>query len=58
MDCQLLKVLYCDELAVAKSSNMLSVAKSRTAELSVAEDHICCYLHIATPLVATAGVRR
>ena len=52
------KSSYCDELSVAKSSNMLSVAKSRTVELSVAKDHVRCYLLIATPLVATTGVCR
>ena len=49
------KSSYYDELLVAKSSNMLSVTKSRTVELSVAKDHVRCYLLIAPPLVATTG---
>ena len=49
------KSSYCDELLVAKSSNMLSVAKSWTVELSVAKDDVrrC----ITTASLATAGVR-
>ena len=35
------KSSYCDELSVAKSSNMLLVAKSWTVELSVAKDDVC-----------------
>ena len=52
------KSSYCDELLVAKSSNMLSVAKSWTVELSVAKDDVCRCLHITTALIASAGVRR
>jgi hypothetical protein len=37
----LAKSSYCDELSVAKSSNMLSVAKSWTVELSIAKDDVC-----------------
>ena len=52
------KNYYSIELSVAKNSNMLLVAKSRTVELSVAKDHVRCYLLVAMPLVATAGVHR
>jgi hypothetical protein len=45
------KSSYCDELLVAKSSNMLSFAKSWTVEPSVAEDDV----HITTTSLATAG---
>ena len=49
------KSFYCDELLVAKSSNMLSVAKSWTVELSVAKDDARRCLHITTALIASAG---
>jgi hypothetical protein len=49
----LLKGPYCNELLV---SNMLSVAKTRIVELSVAKDHVYRGLHIATASFATAGV--
>ena len=49
---------YCDEPSVAKSSNMLLVAKSRTIGLSVAKDDVHRCLHIATALLATVGVCR
>jgi hypothetical protein len=52
------KSSYCDELSVAKSSNMLSVAKSWTVELSVAKDDVHRCIHITTASLATAGVRR
>jgi len=52
------KSSYCDELLVAKSSNMLSVAKSWTVELSVAKDDVRRCLHIATASIATAEVHR
>jgi len=51
------KSSYCDELSIAKSSNM-SVAKSWTVELSVAKDDIRHCIHITTTSLATAGVRR
>ena len=49
------KSSYCDELLVAKSSNMLSVAKSWTVELSVAKDDVRLYIHITMTSLATAG---
>ena len=52
------KNYYSIELSVAKNSNMLLVAKSRTVELSVAKDHVRRSLHITTTSLATAGVRR
>ena len=52
------KSSYCDELSVAKSSNMLLVAKSRTIGLSVAKDDVHRCLHIATASLATVGVCR
>jgi len=51
------KSSYCDELLVAKSSNMLSVAKSWAVELFVAKDDIRRCIHITTILLATTGVR-
>ena len=52
------KSSYCDELLVAKSSNMLSVAKSWTVELSVAKDDVRRCIHISTASLATAGFYR
>ena len=52
------KSSYCDELSVAKSSNMLSVVKSWTVELSAAKDDVCRCIHITMASLATAGVRR
>ena len=49
------KSSYCDELSVAKSSNMLLVAKSWTVELSVAKDHVHRCLHITMASLAAAG---
>jgi hypothetical protein len=43
---------------VAKSCNELLVAINSTVKPSVAKDHVRHYLLIATPFVATAGVRR
>ena len=51
------KSSYCDELSIAKSSNM-SVAKSWTVELSVAKDNVRRCIHITTASLATVGVRR
>ena len=50
------KSSYCDELLVAKSSNMLSVAKSWTVELSVAKDVVRRCIYITKASLATAGV--
>ena len=58
MDCKLLRGPYYDKLSVAKSSNMLSVAKSRPVELLVAKHHVRLYLLIATSLVATVEAYR
>ena len=52
------KSSYCDELLVAKSSDMLSVAKSWTVELSVAKDDVRCCIHIIIASLATTGVHR
>ena len=52
------KSSYCDELSVAKSFTMLSVAKSWTVELSVAKDNVRRCIHITTASLATVGVRR
>ena len=51
------KSSYCDELLVAKSSDMLSVAKSWTVELFVAKDDVRHCIYITTASLATAGVR-
>ena len=51
------KSSYCDELLVAKSSDMLSVAKSWTVEMSGAKDDVRRCIHITTASLATAGVR-
>jgi hypothetical protein len=52
------KSSYCNELSIAKISNMLLVAKSWTVELSVAKDHVGHCLHITTASLATTVVRR
>ena len=52
------KSSYYGELLVAKSSNMLSVAKSCTVELSIAKDDVRRCLHITMVLLATVGLRR
>ena len=49
------KSSYCDELLVAKRSNMLSVAKSWTVERSVAKDDVRHCIHTTTTSLATAG---
>ena len=51
------KSSYYGELLVAKSSNMLSVAKSWTVELSIAKDDVRRCLHIMTASIASAAVR-
>ena len=50
------KSSYCDERSVAKSSNMLLVAKSWTVEWSVAKDDVHRGILITTASLATAGV--
>ena len=49
------KSYYSIGLSVTKSSNILSVAKSWTVELSVAKDDVRRCLHITTASLATAG---
>jgi len=51
------KSSYWVELSVAKSSNMLSVAKSWTIELSVAKYDVRFYIHTTTASIAMAAVR-
>jgi hypothetical protein len=58
IELDILLVAYCDELLVAKSSNMLLVAKSWTIELSVVKDDVRRCLHITTASLATARIRR
>ena len=58
LSCLVAKSSYCDELSVAKSSNMLLDTKSWTVELSVAKDNVRRCIHITTASLATAGVRR
>ena len=52
------KSYYSIGLSVAKSSNILSVVKSWTVELSVAKDDVRRCLHITMVLLATVGLRR
>ena len=52
------KIYYSIGLSVAKSSNILSVAKSWTVELSVAKDDVRRCLYITTASLATIGVCR
>ena len=54
----MLKGLYTVELLVAKSCNELLSAISSTVRPPVAKHHVCRYLPIATPFVATVGVHR
>jgi len=52
------KSYYSIGLSVAKSSNILSVIKSWTVELSVAKDDVRRCLRITTASLATVGVCR
>ena len=50
------KSSYYDELLVAKSSNMSSVAKSWTVKLSITKDDVRRCIHIMMASLSTTGV--